>query len=248
MKSDGAKNSQNGPSRSPQSGTYRSGLSIRSFRPFEVNHPNHDVRKAQQWWQETLPVDLEIGCGVGWHPLQYAIANGDRRLIAIEHTRAKFQRFARRTAAHGPMENLLAVHANAISWIAQWVPLQAVERCFILFPNPNPKTKHRNRRWHCMPFMQCLKQRLSHQGQITIATNERWYIEEAIELMPQNFGFYLLALETFNSVTHPDYKVRTHFEKKYFQEGQTIYQASWSIRPDSPAKTADLSSDPGKIY
>ena len=59
--------------------------SIRSFTPPpEVDYANFVVPKGA--------LDIEIGCGVGLHPIQYQAKNLERTLVAIEHTKEKYER------------------------------------------------------------------------------------------------------------------------------------------------------------
>jgi len=159
----------------------------------------------------STPIDLEIGCGVGWHPIAYAQNNPDRKLIAIEHTAEKFKKFEGRFQKH-QLKNLLPVHANAISWVTTHLKEESLDRVLLLYPNPNPKD--RSKRWICMPFMKQLLSCLKNEGELVMASNEGFYIEEVLDYA-QNF--WKLKLMKHEAVKIP----RTHFEKKYLQRGET---------------------------
>src|SRR5688572_18918623 len=58
-------------------------------------------------------LSIEIGCGVGMHPLRYALANLDKKILAIERTTEKFKKFLQRYKNHGSPENLFPVQAEA---------------------------------------------------------------------------------------------------------------------------------------
>ena len=125
------------------------------------------------------PLDIEIGCGVGLHPIQYAQAHPERYLVAIEQTREKFAKFQRRFTRHHDLPNLLPVHANAIAWVTHALRDQSVERFFFFYPNPNPKATDLNKRWHAMPFMSKVIACLKPNGQLHMATNVEAYALEA---------------------------------------------------------------------
>ena len=91
---------------------------IRAFVGESVPRP----RRCPEWVDSAKPTDLEIGCGVGLHPIRYARAHPERRLIAIEHTKTRFLKFERRLAHHTDVDNIIAVHANAIGYITHIVP------------------------------------------------------------------------------------------------------------------------------
>ena len=187
-------------------------FSTRAFNIKKVPKPEN------QFYDISLPkglVDIEIGCGVGLHPVEYAKKHPERSLIAIEHTREKFEKFTRRIASGEPLPNLTPVHANAISWISHLVPNNYVSRYFILYPNPYPKTRDLGKRWHAMPFMQHLLDTLKPGGTITLATNCGFYADEARVHFQECWGLKLDAVKELGS-SHLE-GARTHFERKYLE-------------------------------
>lgn len=162
-------------------------------------------------------LDVEIGCGVGWHPIQYATNHPERSLLAIEHTRDKFEKFQRRFEHH-ELSNLLPIHANAISWMTNHLSEQSISKLLILYPNPNPKDK--SKRWFCMPFMHRLLKMLREDGEIILATNEKGYRDEALNYA---LNFWKLRLEEEKIIEAPQSQYRTHFEKKYIERGETCW-------------------------
>jgi tRNA (guanine-N7-)-methyltransferase len=171
-----------------------------------------------------VPTDLEIGCGVGWHCITHAQNHPERRLIAIEHTAQKYEKFRRRLHNHAGLENVLPVHANAVHWITHYVPPQSVQTLFTLFPNPYPKPSQSNKRWHRMPFTERLIDCLHRGGHWVMATNEGTYATEALEYLSRN-GRLKIKDRLLYSLTNPaPWAPRTHFEKKYLLAGHTCTQ------------------------
>jgi tRNA (guanine-N7-)-methyltransferase len=162
-------------------------------------------------------VDLEIGCGVGWHPIQYSRDNSDRFLIAIEHTREKFEKFQSRFKRNSEPANLLPVHANAIAWVTHCLSPESICRCFILYPNPNPKNK--SLRWIRMPFMSKLIEVIKPGGEIVLATNKRDYFDEVLAHAKD----WNLEISTIRELG-TNFQPRTHFEKKYLARGETCFE------------------------
>lgn len=162
-------------------------------------------------------LDIEIGCGVGFHPIQYAKTNPRRLLVAIEKTSEKFKKFETRIKNHPQIKNLTGVHSNAVWWITHYVKPQSVDRYFILYPNPYPKDPQK--RFFQMPFMSFLKQTMKDGATLTFATNEKFYYDEALEMGVQVWKFKILENKVIDSSEQP----RTHFEKKYLLSGQTCY-------------------------
>ena len=187
---------------------------LKSIRPFTppplVDYPNFVVPEV---------LDVEIGCGVGLHPIQHHLKNPHRFLVALEHTREKFNKFHRRFVSHASPENLLPVHANGISWVSQQLPNESVDRFYFLYPNPNPKPGDLNKRWYAMPFMHKVLEVLKPHGEIILATNEKFYHDEAIEYFKEVWKLIIKE----DKVLEKDFAFRTHFEKKYLDRGEDCY-------------------------
>jgi tRNA (guanine-N7-)-methyltransferase len=175
-----------------------------------------------------LPLDIEIGAGVGWFALDYCQKNPDRFLVAIEKTIEKFEKFERAFENKNSPENLLPVHAHAINWITHLIPLKSVSNYFILYPNPYPKEGQANKRFHRMPFMARVLETMKKDGEITFATNVESLADEIIDYCERVWG---LTLKEEKKLTKKDLKAwtpRTPFEKKYLERGETCWNLVFS--------------------
>lgn len=170
-----------------------------------------------------MPLDIEVGCGVGLHPIRYATENPDRYLVAIEHTRMKFEKFAGRLEHHAPFANLHAVHADAVEWITHFVPKASVDRYFFLYPNPWPRPRDERRRWYAMPFMEKVIETMKPGATLELATNEPFYAEGAREFLTQEWGLKLISDAELRANELGAFKPRTHFERKYLARGQVCF-------------------------
>lgn len=170
------------------------------------------------------PVDVEIGCGVGFHPLKYARQNPDRQVVAFERTSAKFAKFHGRLQNHEHVKNIVAVHGDAIPWITHGFAPESVDRYLMLYPNPYPKESQKNQRFHAMPFFSFLRDTLKRGGSITIATNQEFYMREACQAMREVWGLKLVELREIALDSMP----RTHFEKKYLERGDQCWNMVWN--------------------
>ena len=167
-------------------------------------------------------LDLEIGCGVGWHPIVYAKTNSDRGLIAIEHTVTKFESFESRLRRNPEIPNLAAVHANAVSWLAHAPAALTFDRVLFMYPNPEPKNAAK--RWIRMPFFGALLERLRPAAEILIVTNEAGYAREVETEAKTRWGLNKISLKTISRREDPEFKPRTHFEKKYFLRDEILHE------------------------
>ncbi len=189
-------------------------LPMREFKPFIP-----DNLPALPSLDKQYPVDIEIGCGVGLHPIIYCQTHQNRQLIAIEHTKAKFEKFKRRADSHN-LQNLWPIHANGISFVSKYFDTESVDRFIFLYPNPNPKKAAANKRWHNMPFINYVIKCLKKGGDLVIASNELWYIEEAHKVLTQHLSISSIEAITQDLLERP----RSHFERKYMSCGQVCWQ------------------------
>lgn len=165
-------------------------------------------------------LDVEIGCGVGWHPIQAAAADSARFRVAIERTREKFEKFARRFARHPELRNLLPVHADAVAWITHALTPGSVDRFLIPYPNPEPKNPQA--RWIRMPFFARLIETLAPAGEIVIYTNIESYAQEVCLHARTDWELEVRLEKAFRREDVTGY--RTHFEKKFLERGEICHE------------------------
>ena len=205
-------------------GTIRLKDAVRPVRPFrakpEIRVPLGLEAPSRLPDFSSVAVDLELGCGTGMFAQSYASNNSGRHLIAIERTVNKFTTFSRSYAAQ-PQGNLTPVHADAALWVDRYVPSNCIERLFVLYPNPYPKRKQRNLRWHYMPAMHSILRTLKPGGSLMFCTNLRWLVEEAAAQFVGGWGLELVSLE---QVSQGDRLPLTRFEKKYLERGQPCFE------------------------
>ena len=115
---------------------------MRSFQSERIPRPQISPALCQTL--NSGEIDLEIGAGQGLHAIQYAQAEPQRCLIAIERTHVRFAALEQRLRHHPEITNLIAIHADAVSVLTHYVRDASIGRLFLLYPNPYPKTKQAN--------------------------------------------------------------------------------------------------------
>ena len=169
-------------------------------------------------FHEEKKYSIEIGAGVGFHAIRFALENPSFQHIAIERTTEKFNKMLGRKNNH-EVANLDVFQDDAVNWIAHNCPDNFIDKVLLLYPNPNPKNKAA--RWIHMPFFSTLVCKMKIGGELLLATNEDFYANEFLE----NFETYPLELvdKIFlnKEELSKDYRPLTHFEKKYLNRGET---------------------------
>jgi len=164
---------------------------------------------------------LEIGAGSGLFSLEFARENPDWFLLSMERTANKYARFLQLKKNFPPLqENLYFLRADGVNVVTHWVPPHSIDRLFLLYPNPHPKAKQANLRWHNMIFFEELLKRLKPDGVVELRTNLEWYLREFKEKVRSE---NLLIPET-ERLLPKDHPPQTAFEKKYLARGENCFQ------------------------
>ena len=185
---------------------------------------------------------LEIGAGAGWNAVTYARMNPSHCVVAVEHSRERFALLEGRATRSSPLEmasvgmgsldevvkasgltNLFPVHADAESFVVHNVASESLDRVMLLYPNPYPKASQANKRWHNMPFMSELLAKMKSGAVLQMATNEDFYAAEFFERAIDTWKLVVVSNERVTLEADPDFRPRTHFEKKYYSRGEMLH-------------------------
>jgi len=197
---------------------------MRDFKKDKIPALKNEIaEKLSHFLKKPGDFYLEIGCGVGLHPIIFSKENPHCNLIAIERTEEKFNKFWGRYTNHKEPSHLLPLHADAISVVTHGIPANSLKKIFILYPNPEPGNK--NQRWINMPFMSELISKLRDFGEIEIRTNMTDYADE-IKTGYQN---HPLVLKSFRKIELNE-QLKTHFERKYIQRGENCFEIVLGVK------------------
>lgn len=192
----------------------------RPFDPRKVPAPPGDFKKVLDLMSKAELIDIEIGCGVGTHPISWAQRHPERLVVAMERTTEKFGKFEKSIAQkEAPLENLIPLHTDAVNWISAFVRPEQIDSYFILYPNPYPKERQKNHRFPHMPFSSYLIQTLKPGGKLVMASNIKSYIDETVERFAGHEGMEVLEKKQIE----PSEPARTLFEKKYLERREACF-------------------------
>lgn len=165
------------------------------------------------------PVEVEIGPGRGETLLAAAVARPDVNLFGIEHNGRAAETLAGMAASRG-LANVHVVAGDAHCIVGRLVPDASVEAYYIYFPDPWPKTRHRDRRLAAPGFARHLLRTLATPGRIHVLT----------DLAPLLATFVLqlsrVGLVHEREAHPPAVRPTTHYERKY--GGGGVYYARFS--------------------
>ncbi len=178
-------------------------------------------------FRRTEPIWLEVGAGSGWFFVELARHYPDRFLVALERSRLRGQRLVRKTSRSG-LPNVAGFRGNAIPALIQAIPDASLERVYLLYPCPWPKTSHRRNRWYLHPVMPHLLRVLRPGGLLIWASDQRFYIDEAHWVCENHFGMRTLAHGPIAPNPYNDLALlpggRTKFEQTFLKNGLPCYE------------------------
>lgn len=156
-------------------------------------------------------VIVDFGCGMGDATL--SLLEAGHSVLALDVHTPGICRIAEVADASG-FTNLALVHGDGIPVLQERLALGTIDTFLVLFPDPWPKAKHNKRRLLQPHFLDIVRNLLTPDGQLVIATDDASYaqhIEEvfahypSMQIAPNTFefpetGFHRRGLKLGNSV------------------------------------------------
>ncbi len=173
-------------------------------------------------WREVFgdsnPVEIEIGPGLGRVLLAFASAHPTRNFFAVER-QGGLADAVRRKALQRGLTNVRVIGANVGCVLRTLVPDSSVDAYHIYFPDPWPKTRHRERRlWHGS-VLRDLARTLVCGGKVYVASDLPAVVV-ALRTALAAAGLILLPEVT------PPARPASSFEQRYARSG--VYTACFT--------------------
>jgi tRNA (guanine-N7-)-methyltransferase len=164
------------------------------------------------------PVWLEIGFGGGEHMVHQALQNPDVTIVGCEPYINGVATLLGKIRRAGVTN--LSVHPGDARDMMDVLPAESIDRAFLLYPDPWPKTRHHRRRFvtqeHLEPLARCLK-----TGAIfRIATDIEDYVRQALKELLRRGDFERLTVRPDDLHTPWDDWRSTRYEQKALREGR----------------------------
>lgn len=190
---------------------------------------------VQQMWDDNFPrlkwdIDaplpngplwLEIGFGGAEHLIWQAEHNPNVHLIGAEPFLNGVAK-AVRGAVEGELDNLSLHHGDVRDVLAA-LPDGSLDRIFILFPDPWPKSRHHKRRLLRTKFIAELHRVLKPGGQLRFGSDIIHYVDWTLMRIKKHGGFEFTPETQTDWRTRPDDWPGTRYEAKAKREGRTSH-------------------------
>jgi tRNA (guanine-N7-)-methyltransferase len=182
--------------------------------PRLVFRPDGDWRPGRLW--------LEVGFGGGEHVLAQIAANPDVGYIACEVFENGICSLLSRLVPEGgeasaPLPDNLRIWPDDARVLLSQLPDAALERLFLLFPDPWPKARHAKRRFVHPALVPLIARVLKPGAEWRIASDEPVYQAWVDEVMAAQILFEMAPPVTERPADWPP----TRYEAKALREGRT---------------------------
>lgn len=179
------------------------------------------------WFEKVQPIHIEVGSGMGRFITEMAKANPAINYIGIERDKNVMIRIVEK-AIEQDIKNLrlLTVDAEKLTEIFN---SGEIDRIYLNFSDPWPKTRHAKRRLTHANFLSVYKTILKDDGEIHFKTDNQGLFEFSIESMSQ-FGMKLKNINLNLHDNEPADNIKTEYEEKFSAKGFRINRLEASFK------------------
>ena len=193
-----------------------------------INEPELYKGKWNELFGNNNPLHIEIGCGKGQFMSTLAKLNPDINYIAIEKFDSVLLRCLEKIINDDIPNLKIAVMDAAV--LGTYFADDEVDRIYLNFSDPWPKSHHAKRRLTSPLFLDLYKHVLKDKGEIHFKTDNRGLFEYSLESFNNN-GFKLshISLDLHKDTEkYPD-NITTEFEDKWSKLGP-IYRLEAKVK------------------
>lgn len=183
--------------------------------------------KLKGKWQEEFgnsnPLHIEAGSGKGRFITGLALANPNINYIGIELFDSVIV-MALQTVLDedGGIPNLRLLRVNAQE-MESFFEKNEVDRMYLNFSDPWPKTRHAKRRLTHDSFLKLYETVLPKNGEIHFKTDNRGLFEYSLASISE-YGMLLKDVSLDLHANEPEWNIMTEYEEKFKKKGQPIYR------------------------
>ena len=174
-----------------------------------------------EYFGNTHPVEMEIGCGKGKFLVARAIENPGTNFLGIDRV-SKFMNIGKMRAQKRALPNIQFLRAEARAFLTGAIAPASVSIFHIYFPDPWPKRRHQARRVFTPQLLELLHARLVPGGLVEIATDEKDYFAAMKKTIAATAQLWENVREAVNERIL-DGMNKTNYELKWSAEGRPLY-------------------------
>lgn len=188
---------------------------------YVVTEPTEWKGKWAEGFQKPGPLQIEIGSGKGQFIVGMAAMYPDINFIGIER-QTSVAVMALDQILESGLTNVKLLNTDGGN-ITDYFEKGEVDRVYLNFSDPWPKSRHEKRRLTYRSFLENYEQILKPKGEIHFKTDNQGLFEYSLA----SFSRYGLVIDqVWLDLHHSDFEgnVRTEYEEKFSAKGQRIYR------------------------
>lgn len=188
---------------------------------FNTTIKNKEYINIAEWFGNSNPVRIEVGCGKGQFAAEIAKRNPDINYIAVEKS-ANVIVIAAERAIEEKISNLRFIKGSA-EYLPKYLPDGITDRIYLNFSCPFPKKKYANHRLTNKRFLTIFDRLMTPNGEIHQKTDNMNFFEYSIQELSE-YGMVIknVSLDLHNSGYEGN--IVTEYEKRFSDLGQPIYR------------------------
>ena len=204
---------------------------LMQYAPIVVLEPEQHKGKWQDVFGNANPIQMEVGMGKGKFISTMARQHPEINFIGVEVIEEVLMDAVKRMKrAEGIPENLRLVWINASLLEDLFLPGE-VDRIFLNFSDPWPKTRHAKRRLTHKGFLDQYAAILKAEGQVHFKTDNQGLFEFSLnEFSACGWRLQNIQLDMYQKL--PEGNVATEYETKFHNQGMPIYRLE-AVKPKS---------------
>ncbi len=185
-----------------------------------IKNLKEEGNTSQLLFGNSNPLRMEIGCGKGDFIVGTAAKEPDINFLAIEKVSDVLVTAAEKIKESG-LTNIRVCCVDAKE-LAEIFPENSIDRIYLNFSDPWPKSRHEKRRLTYKTFLEIYKKILRKDGAIHFKTDNRQLFDFSLESF-KVFGMRLekLTFDLHNS-EYMEGNVMTEYEKRFSSMGVPI--------------------------
>jgi tRNA (guanine-N7-)-methyltransferase len=180
--------------------------------------PRLRITLTEPFLPPSMPLSLEIGFGGGEHLTTLAQQHPEISFLGCEPFINGVASLLKSIDTY-TLSNIRIAHEDARD-VLQWLPDAALERIYILFPDPWPKKRHNKRRLIQLETLAQLARVLQPGGQLVIATDHADYLEWILEVFAQQVWFRADLQGRSSIYERPQTWIASRYEEKALAVGR----------------------------
>lgn len=190
----------------------------------EVFHKDYRLKNkwAAEFWKNTNPLVLELGCGKGEYTVSLAERFPEKNYIGIDIKGARFWRGAKSALEKG-LPNVAFVRTR-IEFIDSFFGANEVDEIWITFPDPQLAERRAKKRLTAPRFLNMYLGMLKSGAKVNLKTDSKELYDYTKSLLEFNKQEILIATDDLYNSPYCDetLSIKTQYESFYLAQGKPI--------------------------